>query len=54
LSAVAAIVLLASAGSALLIAGAYVLAGHGIAMLVGGALFIFAAVIMRSGLMPNG
>jgi hypothetical protein len=38
----------------MLIGGTYVLAGHGIALLVGGILSAVAAVILRSGLMPNG
>lgn len=53
-SAIVAILFLALAGAGMLIGGTYVLAGNGFALLVGGTLFIIAAVIMRSGLMPNG
>lgn len=54
MSAIAAILFLALAGAGMLIGGTYVLVGHGFALLVGGVLSILAAVILRSGLMPNG
>jgi hypothetical protein len=54
LSAIAAILFLALAGAVMLIGGTYVLVGHGFALLVGGVLSMLAAVILRSGLMPNG
>ena len=60
MSAVAAIILLATTGAALLIAGAYVIAGMGVALLISGGVFIIAsmglavAVARSSGIAPNG
>jgi hypothetical protein len=54
LQAIAAIVLLAVVGAGMLVGGVFILAGHGFALLAGGALLIISAVILRSGLTPNG